>query len=535
MSRWSLTALVGSLATLASLYLPWQVASTPSSPSILGSTNGNTGLQSLFSSSSVPSVGGWSTSVSEPAALAALVLAGLLVVALARPVLLERVPIGLFAVLAAYFAFAIAVEARSTARLDELVFRRQGIPAHYHYAFGAYLGVAAAALALVAVARLRRTEIYRGNWSVGRVASVVAAAAALVSFLLPWWRVVEAGNATITGLESPAVVLAAVAICAAMASSSAAASLARACAAVLLVGAGNTVAMFEAERAYGGWLALSLVIVFAALNLAESRTLIFRPVAADRWASAVLATVTVLLLAMFAPWERGCIPTGANAERCLATNGWTFFGSTGVVLALLVVFGTLAARRLALSATELAVGVSLCIATLGFQLTVDSSSHLRYGAIVGFTATALLLSAFLVPVRPPRVSRPQILPIAACVCYLVMLVVPWWDVLPLRVEANVRLGPASWLTIASALVAIHLLGLWLGEHDDAVMAQLTWLPISLLAFAAVDLFRFRGSGMSWGGGAIVALCLVLAALGRYEAHGGLEKLRVPEGLRLDRI
>jgi uncharacterized membrane protein YfcA len=61
------------------------------------------------------------------------------------------------------------------------------------------------------------------------------------------------------------------------------------------------------------------------------------------------------------------------------------------------------------------------------------------------------------------------------------------------------------------------------------------LPLFLLALAAIDAIAARNQGITWGGGIIVVLCLLLAFFGHAERRGGLRKLKVPEVLRVDRI
>jgi hypothetical protein len=149
----------------------------------------------------------------------------------------------------------------------------------------------------------------------------------------------------------------------------------------------------------------------------------------------------------------------------------------------------------------------------------------------------------LVRLRPPRFERNRLLvrlaPITACLAYLVIVVLPWWDVLPRRLESQslVRFSLLSWLTVAGALLAIHLLGSWgrriAGPSESA--DRLVLLPLALLALAALDLVRLRDAGINWGGGIVVGLCLLLALLGRIEQREGLENFRVPEVLRVDRL
>jgi hypothetical protein len=111
----------------------------------------------------------------------------------------------------------------------------------------------------------------------------------------------------------------------------------------------------------------------------------------------------------------------------------------------------------------------------------------------------------------------RLVPIAACLGYLAILVVPWW--------------------VAGVLLGIHLLGSWLRRAADASASpdRLVLLPLALLALAALDLIRLRSAGITWGGGIVVSLCLVLALLGHVEAQSGLENMQIPEILRVDRL
>jgi hypothetical protein len=55
------------------------------------------------------------------------------------------------------------------------------------------------------------------------------------------------------------------------------------------------------------------------------------------------------------------------------------------------------------------------------------------------------------------------------------------------------------------------------------------------ALAGIDLIDQREEAATWGRGAIVGLCLLLALLGRIEQRGGLEHIGVPDAVRLDRL
>jgi len=128
-------------------------------------------------------------------------------------------------------------------------------------------------------------------------------------------------------------------------------------------------------------------------------------------------------------------------------------------------------------------------------------------------------------------------PIAACVAYLAVLVVPWWSVLPHGAQGTLALAPGlTWLTMAGALIGIHLLGSWLRRpaKPRASVDPLVVLPLGLVAVVALELIRFRDA-ITWGGGALVGLGVFLASLGVVENRLGLASVRVPEILRVDRV
>jgi hypothetical protein len=554
-NRWLLPAWVGALALLVSLYLPWQQASEPTSAGPLffgGSARGPVaGLLNLFSGRANLNVEGWSSAVSGAAALSALLLATLVVVGVVRPLLLNRLPIGLCGLLVGYFAFAVAAAARSNAHYREVGYRQIGGP-HFHYAYGAYLGVAGGVVALLAAGWVRRNEIFHDR-SAPRVAAVALAAGLLVSLLLPWARFTPIQRVTLLGIESPAGALAAVAICAAAVwrtTGSSAGTLALSATAVLLVGAAVSGVTLGVVHSYGAWVGLGLGLAFVASALVDSASELSGQAGFGRHARAVLGAIALFLTALFLPWQKVCYPTGSGlgpySGRCPATNGWvTIPGSTAAILSLLIALTIFVPRRYVASAVELAVGTALFVATLGFELVPSEGLglHFGYGSIVGFSAAALLLILVAARLRLPQLGWNRLLvrlvPIAACLGYLAILVVPWWAVLPRRVQSEslVRFASISWLTVAGVLLGIHLLGSWLRRAADASASpdRLVLLPLALLALAALDLIRLRSAGITWGGGIVVGLCLVLALLGHVEAQSGLENMQIPEILRVDRL
>jgi hypothetical protein len=320
--------------------------------------------------------------------------------------------------------------------------------------------------------------------------------------------------------------------------------------AVLLTSAALTGVTLGIVHLYGAWVGLGLVLAFAAIVLADSAAAFSGQPWFGRDATAALAVVSLFLTALFLPWQKVCYPTGSDlgpySGRCLTTNGWaTISGSTAGLLSLLVALVLLTPRRFLLSAAELAVGTALFVATLGFEVVPVGGVglHYGYGSFVGFGAAALLLAIVAARLRPRTLEWNRLVvrlvPIAACFGYLVNVVLPWWGVLPRRVQSEslVRFAQLSWLTVAGALLGIHLFGSWLrrAAGGSASPEPLVLLPLALLALAALDLIRLRSAGITWGGGIVVGLCILLALLGRVESQGGLESMQIPEILRVDRL
>jgi hypothetical protein len=546
MRRWLVVLLAGALAVAASLYLPWREASCASA--CTGGQGGVAGLLNLFAGGL--SVDGWALQVGGVAALFALLLAALAVTGFARPNLADRLPLGFCALLVGYFGFALAVQARSVAGRREIGLK--GID--FHYAYGAYVGVAGGIVALVAAAALRRDELVRDR-SAARAVALVLAVGLLVSFLVPWQRVVGPQRVTtFLGIGSPAAVLAAVTVCLALvrwrSESRAGERLGISAAAALFTAAAVSAVTLGVAHAYGAWLGLALALALVALALVGTVPL-SRPIRPSRRVVATAGAAALLLTALFLPWQTVCYPSGSDfgrySGRCLSTNGWvTIAGSAAAALTILLVGATFA-RWLAASVVELTVGIGLLVATLGFELAAPASAasgfHFGFGSIVGFSATAFLVVLALLRLRPSRFDRNRLLvrlaPITTGLAYLLIIVLPWWDVLPRRLQSQslARFSPLSWLTVAGALLAIHLLGSWARRivGPSASPDRLVLLPLALLALAALDLIRLRDAGITWGGGIVVGLSLVLALLGRIEQREGLESLRVPELLRVDRL
>jgi hypothetical protein len=542
-----LLLLVGALTFLVSLYLPWQRASCDTD--CLRGQGADAALRNLFGEDLT--VDGWSSGVGEAAALLALILAAVAVVALARPKLADRLPLGVCALMVGYFGFAVAAETGSVAERSEI--GRDGFD--LHYAYGAYLGVAAAVVVLLAAAALRRSQVVRHN-TVFELALLAFPVVVLLAFLLPWGRLSSPPPITVLGIASPAAVVAAVLTLCLLGVSRRTVDARRerlllAGTVALFTGAAFSSLPFPAERAYGAWLGLGAAAAsLIALVLMDGGRLP-RP-KLPRWSALATCGASALLVAsLFAPWQKACYESASDlgplSGRCVSTNGWTSpLGVAAAVLALGLVIVTLSPPHFPVSVTALAAAIGVLVATLGFQLEDRTGDGFRlelgYGSTIGFASAGLLLAFAMARFRRPVLDWNRVLirlvPIAACAAYLLVVVLPWWwDVLPPDWQFALRLEPLSWLTVAGVLFAIWLLWLWTQRitNPRASVDLLVLLPLALLALAALDLARLRADGVTWGRGAVVALALLLTVLGRIERREGLENLRVPEILRVDRI
>ncbi len=500
--------LAGALTLLASLYLPWATESC----SALGSMGGMGDLTVC------PAVTAWTAPAAGAAALAALLLGFAAAAALGRPGGRYERLLTLCALLAGYFGLALGAATHSVA-----------YGPHVRFASGAYVGAAGAIVALVAAGAGRRWTFRRADGL--RLASFAVAAGLLAALVLPWARAAKEPGITFLGIgAAPAVPAGALALCLVAGRGN---RLAVAAAAALFTGAAFGSMPAGEERAYGAWAALGLALALVALALPGAVK--SRPQRPSAFALAAGAAAALLVVSLFLPWQRECYP-GARGF-CMSANGWSFPGTVSAALALAVFVAVLSRRSAPL--VELAAGVGLLVATLGFELVEGTFAGVRlgfgYGSTLGFAAAALLVALVLVRARPPAFGREdavRLLPVAACAGYAAVVVLPWWGVLSLDTVQTLRFAPLSWLTVAGVLVDLRLLGHWARRCSDV---RLVLMPLALLALAAVELIRFRDLGLAWGGGTVVGLCLLLAALGRVEQRGGWANVHVPELLRIDRL
>ena len=503
--------LLGGALLLVSLYLPWQRFSLDVH---------EFGVDPSFIPFGQGPLEGWDSTVAPAAALAALLLVGVSAVAFARPALTNRLPLGRCALASAYFGVAVAVDTR--AQGEPFV----GQDTDLSFAYGAYLGLGAAATVVLATLVLRRAEIGLLR-SPLYVTGVVLATGLLLVFLLPW---ATAAGPDYSGITAPpAQVAAVVALCAPLAPRS------LALLAALFTAGGFSALTPLVDRRYGAWLGIGLAIAFAAFALSGG---IRRPeLGRIPWIRLVLSAAGLLLVStFFLPWQEFCFPAdevyGPLSGSCVSQGVWgSEAAAAAAVLAIGLIVGELGRSDWLPPRAELAAGIVLLVTTLGFQYGHGGEYDLRYGFWIGAACTAVIVVLVATRVRPPPIDA-RLAPIALCLVYLAVVVPTWWGVLdPFGARRFFWFAPFSWITVAGALLALMLIRLWLELPSDR--RPLFLLPTVIAALAGLDLARFET--ITWGGGIVLALCGLLALCALVEQRRGLGELRIPEILRVDRL
>jgi hypothetical protein len=360
--------LASALVFLASLYLPWQEVSHAGNAN--GGEVGVLGLLDLFSGGNSD---GWTTQAGVVASLAALLLVAAAAVALVRRDAVSRlVPLFPFALAVLYLAIADLVALHAEEALLESFQSNRG--AQYHYAYGAYLSVAAAAMAVLAAAFLERARHARRPSSV-EVIALLLGAGLLVAFLLPWETAGGSKAISFPGVNGPPVVLAAVAVCLlldALLRSRNAVYVAGVIA--VLVGATVNEVTSGPRIDYGAWTALGLAVA-----LVVATAFLRRPtrLAIPSLSGALAATAAaVYVIALFLPWREFCAPggqtLGSGLGRCYATTGWGAGESSAAAgtLALVVILAAVVLAWSAASTAELTLAIAIFTAVAG--VTVES-------------------------------------------------------------------------------------------------------------------------------------------------------------------
>lgn len=527
-----LVLLASALTFLASLFLPWQELRAPTSGT------GVYGVLNLFTSGR--NVEGWDTTAGVAASLAALALAAVAAIALVRPTAALRARLTPIALTMLY----LAIGAVLVMHADEKVF---GPHLHFHYAYGLFVGLAAAAIAFVGAVALEASAIRRPRPTESLTA--LLGVGLLASTLVPWASPFgPARTLSFPGVALGLVVLLAAGVCVIVGTAPWVRTPLYAAVAVALLTGAAIHAIWPNTVRYGAWIALGFAIALVAVTAAARRDeQLARPTFAIGLGA---AAGTVLVVSLFLPWERFCNPGGHpyghGIGSCIGTTGWANgeFGSSTGALALLLILGALAATRFPFPPTEIVLAIATLVAVMGASLGESvgyPSWTFGYGAYVGFAATGILLFSALSRVPPPRIESrhaiARLVPLAAAFAAFLTIALPLWSVLPDQWKSQ-AVVLRDWYAVVGLLLAIHLLRRWLesARRIPFPADELVALPLALLALTALELIQKRGEGMTWGGGILVGLCLFLAFLGWLEPKGRLESIRVPEELwRIDRL
>lgn len=503
-----LVLLASALAFLASLYLPWRSA-----------PRGGT-------------LSGW-VGADEVAALLALALVAGSAVALLRPPLAGRLPLGGLGVGLAYFAAAGAVQ------LDTLfgALPQPGASGpRYGWAYGFYLGVGSGAVAGLAALVLRRQELVRRRASADAAAAVLGIGL-LASFLLPWLTTFTGGPGVMALYTAPATIAAVALLLSAgwLPQKAALVRLGGAVALAVLTGAtARGIEPAVADR-YGMWVGVACVAALVVLEAVRARPL--RLPSARPWQATLRAGgAVVLLVGLFLPVQDDHFGT-----THIVISGWqTAFGAVAGALALLLILAPLVPRAESYG-PDATLTIALLVATLGtFAAELPLPAfRLGYGAYLDFAGAALLLLALL-PLRAIHVARrPPVwaLPLAVSAACIAAILVPIWNVLP-QLWLFQATAVQGWFSMAALLLAVYLVRAWIVRMSGSSTGsrRLTLVPLALLTLPALQLIRYRDVAVIWGGVILVALCLLLALLGWLEERGGgLARFRTPEFLRVDRL
>jgi hypothetical protein len=520
--------LASALTFLASLFLPWRETAGPSGD--LGLNGG----PSVFQGGSVT---GW---VAVPGDVAVLLVVGIVlatITALRRPQLGARLPLGALGVALGYFAVAVAIEVQ--ALTQEVAFTGQPHRPQTSWAYGAYLGLASAAIATLSALILRRSELLRTRRK-AETGGLVLGIALLISFFLPW--VGFGGTAfSLHGIENPAAAIVALGLVLGAGGLQGEAGqrwrLPFAIGTAVLTGGAASATGIFGVHLYGAWIGIGCAVALVALEAVrawpEQLPLLPHGPAAVRLGAAAL-----LIGSLFLPWQEIRIAGGYRQGY----DGWysvTGAAAGGLCLLLLATLLLPALEGYLLEAVA-AVVIFVSVAGTAFRES-QSIYRIGYGSVVGFAAVGILLIATLLPLRRPvPVDRERALaravPLAASGLCVAAAVVPLWFVLPETWTYRAYALHGS-LAVAGVLLALYLIRLWArGLRGPATTDhQLTLVPLTLLTLAALELIRYRNGPVIWGAVILVGLCLLLALLGWIEERDGLKGFRVPQALRVDRL
>jgi hypothetical protein len=522
--------LVSAPTFLASLFLPWR----ETKPAGLGGV-GAVGVLTLFEGETV---GGWVEVAGDVAVLLVVAIALATIATLRRPQLGARLPLGGLGVALGYFAVAIAVG------LDRLTgevggFTSRPAAPHTSWTYGFYLGLASAGIAALAGLALRRGELLRPRGT-AEAAAVVLGIALLIAFLLPWAGF-RGSSINLHGIETAAAAIAALGLLLGAGWLHGEAGrrwrlpLAIATA-ILTGGAAGALGVIGLHQLYGTWVGIGCAVSLVALEAVHAWP-VRVPALPPGLAAVRTGAAALLIVALFLPWQE----VDGHGISGPSYDGWySVTGAAAGSLCLLLLAGP------ALPAVESYVldavaAVVIFVSLTGTQFRESPSFYrIGYGALLGFAAAGILLVTAVLRLRPAPVERgralARVVPLAASVLCIAAVVVPEWFVLPERwtFQASALYGS---LEVPGVLIALYLIRLWARNVRGPARTdhRLTLVPLILLTLAALELIRFRNGPVIWGAVILVGLCLLLAVLGWVEESSGLEGMRVPETLRVDRL
>lgn len=529
--RWRVVlGLAGALTLLIGLWLPW-LGQTPARTTDYFQTGSGAAVELPNLFIPWPRLDGWLSggSAADLAGLGAVVVAGSALVRLRR----RDDGSGWFDtawLVLAFLGFAALVDARAFAHDNATVTK-------LHWAlYGAGVALAGALPLLAAglASRRRPPRLRPGDL-------VVAALTLgfLASLVLPWERVGSVTDAHGVA-RSPLLAAGVLAVVRLVPGSelSTKDKLALAVGTVLLVVAAIVTRPFPAVPAYGAWLGLALSLALLAAALME--TLPFRLVRPSRFELATTGAVALLVVGLLLPWQQPCFPTARNlgsySGRCVPVFPGPNPLATAALLLGVLVLSSGCRRRLGRRLSELAVALSLFVATLGFQFV----SGLEPGPVLSFTGTAVLVVLAGLELRAVATPRPlvRVVPPVLCAVCIAVALVPAWGVLSWSLDRELAFasGSAAWPGVAVTLAAVRLGSLWLGSAPAPDLdRRVLLLPLLLVALAAYVAARAGADGLTWGHALFAAASVLLVWLGRTVVVGGLPSIHVPEILRIDRI
>ena len=529
--RVPLFVLLGSSITfLASLFLPWRETQMPPGGGVYGLLNQFSGNGREFD--------GWLTGTGDVAALLVVAIVVATIAALRRPHLAARLPIGGLAVALAYFTVALALTVHTFSHVFLGGFTGHPPKVHASWAYGFYLGLGSATIALFSGVVYRWSDRLRPR-EAADVAACALAIALLVSFLLPWVGLDGPGGESFPGIQSPATAIAALGLMLG------AGRLLReggerwrlpfAIATAILVGGASSALAASGSHRYGTWIGIAAALLLVGLEIVRALPIVLP--APPRGPTAVrTGAAALLIVALFLPWQE-------IRNSVESFTGWSSSAGAATGALCLVLLAPSILRKFESYVLDAVVAIAIFVSTLATSFRAESFvDRIGYGAYVGIVAAAILLVTALAHVRHVHVDRSRALaravPLALSILCVAAVVIPSWFVLP-ETWRDQAAPLNSWLAVTGVLLGLCLIRLWALQVRGPANTGglLTLVPLVLLTLPSLELIRVRDyPSVQWGSLIVVGLCVLLAVLGWFEENRGLEGFRVPDEIwRVDRL